>query len=301
MAAGTAMVEQRETFVVRHPVGCYFALAFTISWLGALAVAAPKLARGQPMAKFAGLMMFPIMMLGPSLAGIAMTKIVDGRAGLRDLFSRMHRVRVLARWYAALLIPPTIVLSVLVILATFVSPVFLPNRFFAGISFGLIAGFFEEIGWTGFALPKMPQKNLLASSVVVGLLWAVWHLPVVDYLGTSTPHGAYWFRYFLAFAAAMTAMRVLIAWVHANTNSVVLAQMLHASSTGALVVLSPPGTTAAQETSWYAIYAAALWIGVTVVFLVFGKSLVGSLSPSTRAGQLPAGNIDRRSVGYEER
>lgn len=292
MPAGTAALERHETFAARHSVGCYFAMTFALSWLGALAVVAPKLVQGQSVPKFAGLMMFPVMMLGPSVAGIAMTKIVDGRAGLRDLFARMRRVRVPAGWYAALLIPPVVMFCILLVLATFVSPVFFPNRFFVGVAFGLGAGFFEEIGWTGYVLPKMSQKNLLASSTVVGLLWAVWHLPVVDYLGTSTPHGAYWLRYFLAFAAAMTAMRVLIAWVHTNTNSVMLAQLMHASSTGALVVLSPPRATAAQEAFWYAVYAAALWIGVTMVYMAFGKSLARSLSPSTLAESFSARRIE---------
>jgi len=115
---------------------------------------------------------------------------------------------------------------------TFVSPVFAPNRFLIGISFGFVAGFFEEIGWMGYAFPKMRRgENIIAPAILLGLLWGTWHIPVIDYLGTSTPHGAYWFPFFLAFAAAMSAMRVLIAWVYSHTNSVLLAQLLHASST----------------------------------------------------------------------
>ncbi len=56
----------------------------------------------------------------------------------------------------------------------------------------------------------------------------------------------------------MTAIRVLIAWVYSNTKSVLLAQLFHAFSTGSLVVFSPPRVTAAQESLWYAVYAAAL-------------------------------------------
>jgi uncharacterized protein len=263
-----------ENFLVRHPVSTYFALTFAASWLGAFAVASPHLLRGEAIPKFAGLMMFPAMLLGPSAVGILLTWFIDGGSGLRDLFSRMGRVRVPARWYAALLIPPILVLTVLYFMQTLVSPDFAPNRFLIGISFGFVAGFFEEIGWTGYAFPKMRRTdNALAPAILLGLLWGAWHIPVVDYLGTSTPHGAYWLPYFLSFTAAMTAMRVLIAWLYSNTNSVLLAQLLHASSTGSLVIFSPPRVTAAQESLWYAVYAAALWLVVAIIAATYGKGL----------------------------
>ena len=261
-------------FVARHPAVTYFVLTFAVSWLGAFAVAAPHLLRGEAIPKFAGLMMFPAMLLGPSGVGILLTWFIDGGIGLRDLFSRMRHVRVSSRWFAPLLIPPILVLTVLFIMKTFVSPVFAPNRFLIGISFGFVAGFFEEIGWMGYAFPTMRRAdNALASAILLGLLWGAWHIPVIDYLGTSTPHAAYWFPFFLAFTAALTAMRVLIAWIYSNAKSVLLAQLLHASSTGSLVIFSPPGVTAAQESLWYAVYAAALWLVVAIVAMVYGKRL----------------------------
>ena len=264
----------RQNFLAHHPVTAYFALTFTVSWLGAFAIAAPNLLRGEAIPKFAGLMMFPAMLLGPSVVGIVLTRLVDGGGGLRDLFSSMYRVRVPARWYTALLIPPVLVLTVLSCMNTFVSPVFAPNRFFIGIGFGFVAGFFEEIGWMGFAFPKMRRPdNALAPAILLGFLWGCWHIPVIDYLGTSTPHGAYWLPFFLAFTAALTAMRVIIAWVYTNTKSVLLAQLLHVSSTGSLVVFSPPRVSAAQESLWYAIYAAALWLLVAIIAVTFGKHL----------------------------
>jgi membrane protease YdiL (CAAX protease family) len=276
---------RNENSVARHPAITYFVLTFAISWLGAFAVAAPHLLRGEPIPKFAGLMMFPAMLLGPSAVGIVLTRVVDGSSGLRDLFSRMGRVRVPARWYAALLIPPVLVLTVLYFMKTFVSPVFAPNRFFIGISFGFVAGFFEEIGWMGYAFPKMRRAdNALAPAILLGLLWGGWHIPVIDYLGTSTPHGGYWFPFFLAFTAALTAMRVLIAWAYSNTNSVLLAQLLHASSTGSLVIFSPPRVTAAQESLWYAIYAAALWLIVAIIVAVFGRRLTLQSNERTSGG-----------------
>jgi len=66
-----------------------------------------------------------------------------------------------------------------------------PNKFWLGISFGCVAGFFEEIGGTGFAFLEMSAtRNGFAAALSFGLLWGLWHLPVVDYLGTATPHGA---------------------------------------------------------------------------------------------------------------
>ncbi len=268
MSTQTPALSEHQNFVVRHPAITYFVLTFAVSWLGAFAVAALHLPRGEAISKFAGLMMFPAMLLGPCAAGILLAWLIDGSIGLRDLFSRMRRIRVPARWYAALLIPPVLVLTVFFLMKTFVSPVFAPNRFFAGMGFGFVAGFFEEIGWMGFAFPKMRGKdNFFAPAILLGLLWGTWHIPVIDYLGTSTPHGALWLPFFLAFTVAMTAMRVLIAWIYSNTNSILLSQLLHAASTGSLVIFSPARVTAAQESLWYVVYAAALWLVVAVIAL----------------------------------
>jgi CAAX protease family protein len=188
----------------------------------------------------------------------------------------MTRWRFAAPWYAILIVPPILVLAVLVCLRTLVSPVYTPKRFLLGVFFGVPAGLLEETGWMGFAFLKLTLRNNgFLSAIFLGLLWSLWHLPVINFLGTVTPHRSCWLPFFLAFALAMTAMRVLISWAYLNTHSLLLAQLLHISSTASLVVFSPAAVSGSQEVSWYAIYGGVLWALVLIIRAAFGPSLVG--------------------------
>jgi hypothetical protein len=129
----------------------------------------------------------------------------------------------------------------------------------------------------GFAFPQMPKgKTNLSNAILLGLIWSLWHLPVINFLGTASPHGAQWFTYFLGFASVMTAMRVIIVWVYCNTGSLLLCQLMHISSTGFLVTLSPSPLSIYQEPVWYFGYAMVLWVLVALIVSRFGKSLMGA-------------------------
>jgi len=259
-----------------YPLATYFGLAFIISWGSGLVVLVPKLIRGETIPALDALLLFPILVLGVSLTGVILTGMVEGKGRIRNLFSRMRVWKVGARWYAvALLTPPVLILITLLALRTLLSQDFSPNFFPPGLLFGIFPGFFEEIGWMGYAFPKMQSRySALTASILLGILWGLWHLPVVDSLGAAAPHGKYWLPFFLAFIAVVTAMRVLIVWVYSNTQSLLLTQLMHASSTGFLVILSPSHVSPSQEALCYTFYAVILWIFVAVVVAMYGKDFV---------------------------
>jgi len=103
---------------------------------------------------------------------VRLTPIVnDGRRGRQDLFWRMRRPRFPAHWYAAVLILH-LILTVLFCMKTFVSAILAPNSFLVGILFDIPAGFFEGIGWSVYAFPKMCRRNnALVANILLGLLW----------------------------------------------------------------------------------------------------------------------------------
>lgn len=260
----------------RHAVLAYFGLVLLISWGSGALLEGPLFLRGKTIPSLlVETTLFPITVVSVAVVGLALAGVVSGRRGVGDVFARIGRWRVGVRWYAvALLLPPAGILVVLFALRTFVSPAFTPKLFVFGFLFGLPA-ILEEIGWMGFAFPQMRRRqSALAAAVTLGVLWGLWHAPVVDYLGAAAPHRAYWPLFFLSFIGIVSAMRVLIVWVYSNTSmSLLLAILMHISMTGSLVVLAPVGVSPAQETLWYALYAVLLWIIVGVVALRYGKRL----------------------------
>jgi uncharacterized protein len=140
-------------FIKRHSVAAYFALAFAIAWSAVFFVVAPTGIPGSAPGYVERLpVAYLLMLLGPAVAGLALTGLVDGKTGLRDLVGRMRRWR-LGGWYAAVLLTPAVLL-VLGLLGL-ASPRFVPGLFSAAdrtqlvllaLAYGLGAGFFEEIG-----------------------------------------------------------------------------------------------------------------------------------------------------------
>src|SRR5579859_1160865 len=187
-------MERTSQLVRRYPKGGFYALVELISLGGFALVVGPKLLRGGSMVALDALILFPILVLGVTAAGVFCVAAIGGSDGLRDLRRRLFRWRVGWRWYLlATLIPPVAILGVLGVLAAFVSRDFQPGFFGLGIAFGLFPGIFEEIGWSGYLVEMILRgRDPFRGAILLGLLWAFWHLPVVNFLGAASPDGAYW-------------------------------------------------------------------------------------------------------------
>jgi membrane protease YdiL (CAAX protease family) len=262
------------TIVIRrYTAAAYFALAFGIAWGGILLIVAPTGIPGRA-ADVAHLvpLVFLAMIAGPSISSLAMTGLVDGTAGYRDLVARLGRWRVGLRWYAALLIAPLLLLAILGALSL-ASPAFLPGIVttqdkVALVAFALVAGLgagtFEELGWSGFAAPRLLARHgYLAAALLIGIPWAIWH-SFADYWG-GAGYGALYLPHILLWVVALPAYRVLILWVYDHTGSLPLAMLMHASFTGSQGVLGPSPMVPGNDVLWYAIFAVSLWVVVGVV------------------------------------
>lgn len=251
----------------RHPLLGYFALTFGISWGGILIV---LMATGfdLPAPQPAELALISLLMLlGPSVSGLSLIAILDGRAGLRELWARLIRCKVGAWWFVvALLTIPTILLTILLFLSAALDPAFAPRFQWALFAVGLLAGSFEEIGWTGFATPRLLARHSLGSAgLSLGLLWALWHL-LADFRYYIDVMGAAWLLEFaIVYLATLTPFRMLMTWVYSKTQSLLVATLMHASFTGWLLALFP-ATSLTQNLLWQSAFALTLW-GMAAVVL----------------------------------
>lgn len=264
-----------KAFMNRHSVTIYFALAFTLTWGCMALVIGPG---GFPLTaeqfEAMGPLVYTTMLVGPSAAGILMTALVDGKAGFRELLSRLFKWQVGIRWYAvALLTAPLLAMVVLLVLSLF-SPAFLPALFTAddklallltGIVAGLAVGFFEELGWTGFAIPRMKQRHsILITGIIVGLLWGAWHFPPFwesDSFSGVLPLALLLARLF----SWLPPYRILMVWLYDRTESLLIVMLMHASLVFSTLSLPSMELSGMNLLIWLLVWAAVLWIAVAAV------------------------------------
>ena len=227
--------------LTRHPLVSFFVMAFAFSWI----VWSPWYLSEEGV----GLLPYPVsafpwlalgIFLGPTLAAFIMTGATEGRAGIRRLLRRCVLWRVRLRWYlfAFIGVPLVMTLGTIIVvpggLASFQSLGlgYVLTYLVTFVSVSILGGpLFEEIGWRGFALPRLqPLHGPLVGSIILGLLWGLWHLPkfmVPSWAATSGGSNLLAIVKFVLFAIAIA---IVFTWVFNNTKgSVLMAILVHAS------------------------------------------------------------------------
>ncbi|MBN2039438.1 MAG: CPBP family intramembrane metalloprotease [Spirochaetes bacterium] len=269
-----------KAFIKDNAIIVYFILTFFISWAGVLLVVGiDRLFIFGPSEEQMGLL-FLAMCAGPSISGILLTYICDGREGLSDLKNRLLKWKVSIRWYAvAFLTAPVLILSILLVLSIFKSS-FMPAIFSSdnkasliifGITGGLAAGIFEEIGWTGFVIPRMRlHYGIIKSGLIVGLLWGLWHL-LLFMPGDPSGEVPAVIYFLIILFSQLPAYRVLMVWLYDNTTSLFATILMHTSLTFCALCLQSASNSGIDFVIYDLVLAVVLWI--IIGFITKTKSL----------------------------
>jgi membrane protease YdiL (CAAX protease family) len=199
--------------------------------------------------------------------------------------------RVGARWYALALLTAPLLFAAVSLALSLLSPEFLPGILATtdkaallvfGIAYGLIGGgFLEELGWTGFAVPRMRLRHgIVGTGLIVGVLWGAYHFSVMLWM-SSAYSGALPLAILLPVQmfAWLPAYRVLMVWVYDRTEgSLLVAMLMHASLSASMLILQPLAIAGVPLLTYILVFGAALWVVVGAVAVANG----GHLSSQSR-------------------
>jgi uncharacterized protein len=215
----------------KYPVAWFYILAFGFSWLGM--ISAVLASRGiAPFYRPYFLVLSIFYAIGPALAAVIVSQVVQGKTGVQNLLKGLLRWRVGLVWYivavlgsAVLLLAAQLITKLLGFSVTIaVPPVELSPYVIFSFGVNFLANTCEEIGWRGFALPHLQKRhNALYATLIVGILWGLWHLPLVF---LASPMSKYPFLWFISIAADA----FVYTWIYNSTQgSILLVALFHGS------------------------------------------------------------------------
>jgi uncharacterized protein len=253
MTADTADQLQKDSgaaqrgLLARYPVTFYFVIAYGFAWLVWVPLALSQEGAGfmsfhSPIGISASVVIASFV--GPCLSAFIVTGVTEGREGIGRLLRRCVLWRVGLWWYLVALIgiPMMLVLGVIVLPGA--------KESFKGLAslapipwLGQIAYVFlhgplgEEPGWRGFALPRLQRMHgPLVASLILGPLWALWHLPFFWVPAWNFPPSL---ANIVLFVIAAIPVTIIMTWVFNNTKgSVLMAILGHWSFDFAFVILN---------------------------------------------------------------
>jgi membrane protease YdiL (CAAX protease family) len=259
----------------RHPLVTFFLLVFILTWV----VWVPR-ASGAPLGVLGQAWTWI-----PAIAALLAAALTGGRGALRELGSRLVRWRVGWQWYVVVILGPAVFsLAVAGIYTLFggswaeaappailAGPLLLLPLFLAILT--LTDGLGEELAWRGFALPRLLTRyNALVASVVLGVIWALWHLPLLWTEGNGMFHLPVWLL-----LLDLTAKSILFTWVFLHTRGSVLIAMLFHGATNLFLV--SPEVVSTGDFQVAVLAMVGKWVLVGIVLVVAGPRLVRDPRP----------------------
>jgi membrane protease YdiL (CAAX protease family) len=256
----------------RRPLLTFFVFSYALSW----ALWIPLAVFGEAVPGNVGLLALLIGSNVPSAMAIFLTVLTGRNGATRGLLGQLLIWRVGARWYLVLLGPTVLVLGAITCVAVFrggptaalavpIGSAIFTVAFmtFPGSALG------EEIGWRGFALPRLQYgRSALTATLVLGTLHALWHLPLWlrGLPNYPQPH------LYPAFAIQVIALAVIYTWLYNSTRgSLLLAVLLHtATNAPVTLVLLPLGIDDYALPFW--LMTAGTVLAAIVVVAVFGPA-----------------------------
>jgi membrane protease YdiL (CAAX protease family) len=227
----------------RRSLNVYFGLTFTLTWgIGLVVLLFPTQLEAifGPMSE--GNPLFFLAVFSPTISSVLLTGLIKGREGIWELLRRLGRWRFNVFFYFFVLF----VVPALGYLAAVLGGrgadidlrywyMYLPllfSRIF--IDPGPLG---EELGWRGFALPRLLQRyDALKASLILGLFWGFWHMPAILCSGLPQQDLS-----ILAFILGGIALSILSTWLYNSTaGSVLITSLLHLTTNFSLVIIGAP-------------------------------------------------------------
>jgi membrane protease YdiL (CAAX protease family) len=272
----------------------FFLLTFIVSWvlwIAAAAISGGTFVPGRtPGLYLFGRLVVLVGVFSPALVALVLTNRAEGRAGVVTLLHRILRWQVCARWYVFAVsyfvaIKLTVALGHRIVTGAW--PAFGQTPFYVllvAIIFSTPSQAGEEIGWRGFALPRLAKTlGLGGAGIVLGIIWACWHLPFFFIPGSDNAGQS-----FPVYLLAVTAISVAMAWLYWRTNgSLLLTMLMHAAINNTAGIVPSPASTAnpfALKTSILAwLTAAVLWLSAAYFLIRMRGAALPQSQPATGA------------------
>ena len=226
-----------STWIRKHDLTLYFILAFAISWCFMIP---PALSARGLITWNVPFSLYYLASFGPMLSALILSALTAGGRGVRQLLSGLLKWRVGWGYFAFSVLAPFAFFFIAVLLTRIVSGTwpqisllgevdYLPYLgFFGALGVWLLTyGLGEEVGWRGYALPRLQRtRKAGTAALILGLIWACWHLPAFFFRDTYTEMGALGFPIFVV---SVVFASVLLAWLYNSTRgSLLMVVLFHA-------------------------------------------------------------------------